>query len=240
MLDESRGVVEVWSREVGSRSGRSWCVGRSKFIVFSTPYHISSWQSRVQLLVITHLGRRIAGQRILMLGAYRPAEVAIGHPSRSSGQGGRHPLQPVVNEFKCLFGQVEVGLRQADGRRFVDAYLDTQPNRLGETFRQTLYAQTGGQPLFTIELLRGMQERGDLVRDEHGRWIEGENLDWETLPARVEGVIAERIGLGRLPEHLRQALTVASVEGQDFTAEAVVRVRGVDEADLVDCLSDQL
>jgi len=133
---------------------------------------------------------------------------------------------------------IELDLSRADGRRFVDAYLDAEPNRLGETFRQTLYAQTGGHPLFTIELLRGMQERGDLVRDEGGRWIEGSTLDWETLPARVEAVIAERIG--RLPEPLRQALNVASVEGLDFTAEAVARVRAIDEGDMVDCLSDQL
>jgi adenylate cyclase len=201
------------------------------------------WADSGSINLLFHLGRRIDGQRFLILGAYRPVEVAVGRPSTlpPSGVGGqreRHPLAQVVNEFQGLFGQVKLDLSQADGRRFVDAYLDIEPNQLGETFRQTLYAQTGGHPLFTIELLRGMQERGDLIRDEGGRWIEGPNLDWETLPARVEAVIAERIG--RLPEHLRQALTVASVEGQDFTAEAVARVRGVDEGDMVDCLSDQL
>jgi hypothetical protein len=209
------------------------------------------WADAASINLLFHLGRRIGGQRILMVGAYRPVEVAVGRPpapgvgqvatlppSGVAGQRERHPLAQVVNEFQGLFGQVKLDLSQADGRRFVDAYLDIELNQLGETFRQTLYAQTGGHPLFTIELLRGMQERGDLVRDEGGRWIEGPNLDWETLSARVEAVIAERIG--RLPEHLRQALTVASVEGQDFTAEAVARVRGVDEGDMVDCLSDQL
>ncbi|NIO72144.1 MAG: hypothetical protein GTN71_24745, partial [Anaerolineae bacterium] len=91
------------------------------------------------------------------------------------------------------------------------------PNRLGVAFREMLYRQTRGHPLFTIELLRGLQERGDLVQDPEGRWVEGPALDWETLPARVEAVIAERIG--RLAEPLRAALRVASVEGEVFTAE---------------------
>jgi DNA-binding SARP family transcriptional activator len=207
------------------------------------------WADPASINLLFHLGRRITGQRILIVGAYRPAEVAMGRPPAPgvgqvstlpavAGQRERHPLTQVVNEFQRLFGQVELDLSQADGRRFVDAYLDAEPNQLGETFRQTLYAQTGGHPLFTVELLRGMQERGDLVRDAQGCWLEGPALDWETLPPRVEGVIAERVG--RLPGPLRQALAVASVEGQVFTAEAVARVCAVDEGEMVHCLSDQL
>ena len=101
-----------------------------------------------------------------------------------------------------------------------------------------LYRQTRGHPLFTVELLRGMQERGDLVQDPEGRWVEGPALDWETLPARVEAVIAERIG--RLAQPLQAALRVASVEGEDFTAEVVARVRATDEREMVRRLSGEL
>ena len=48
---------------------------------------------------------------------------------------------------------------------FVDALLDTEPNSLDEGFRQALIQHTDGHALFTAELLRAMQERGDLVRD---------------------------------------------------------------------------
>lgn len=67
-----------------------------------------------------------------------------------------------------------------------------------------------------------MQERGDLVQDEEGRWVEGPALGWETLPARVEAVIQQRVG--RLGEGLRDILTVASMEGERFTAQVVARV----------------
>jgi tetratricopeptide (TPR) repeat protein len=68
--------------------------------------------------------------------------------------------------------------------------------------------------------------------------MRGPALDWETLPPRVEGVIEERIG--RLEDELRETLTVASVEGEDFTAQVVARVREADERGLVRQLSREL
>jgi DNA-binding SARP family transcriptional activator/predicted ATPase len=190
------------------------------------------WADAGSINLLFHLGRQLAGTHILIVGAYRPEEVALGR------DGERHPLEPVVNEFQRDFGDVVVNLGQAESRDFVEAFLDSEPNRLGVPFRQMLYRQTRGHPLFTIELLRGLQERGDLVQDPEGRWVEGPALDWEALPARVEAVIAER--MGRLAQPLQGALRVASVEGEVFTAEVVARVRAADEREVVGRLSGEL
>jgi predicted ATPase/DNA-binding SARP family transcriptional activator len=190
------------------------------------------WADAGSIDLLFHLGRRLAGSRILVVGTYRAEEVAIGR------DGGRHPLEPVVNEFQRLFGDIIVDLAQAESRDFVEALLDSEPNRLASTFREMLYGQTRGHPLFTIELLRGLQDRGDLVRDPEGRWVEGAALDWDTLPARVEAVIAERIG--RLAQPLRAALRVASVEGEVFTAEVVAEVQATDELEILRRLSGEL
>jgi tetratricopeptide (TPR) repeat protein len=190
------------------------------------------WADLGSISLLFHLGRHLAGGRILIVGAYRPEEVALGR------DGARHPLEPVANELQREFGDLLVDLVQAKSREFVEALLDNEPNRLGVPFREMLYRQTSGQPLFTIELLRGMQERGDLVQDQGGQLVEGPALDWETLPARVEAVIAERIG--RLAQPLRAAMRVASVEGEVFTAEVVARILGIDERKLVERLSSEL
>lgn len=190
------------------------------------------WADAGSISLLFHLGRQLAGSRILIVGAYRPEEVALGRA------GKRHPLEPVVNEFQRHFGDIAVNVDQAESRAFMEAFLDSEPNRLGLPFREMLYRQTRGHPLFTIELLRGLQERGDLVQNLEGRWIEGPALDWETLPPRVEAVIAERIG--RLPQPLRDALQAASVEGETFTAEVVARVRAGDEREMVGRLSGEL
>jgi predicted ATPase/DNA-binding SARP family transcriptional activator len=190
------------------------------------------WTDRGSTGLLFHLGRRLPGSHILIVGAYRPEDVALGR------EGDRHPLEPVVNEFQRVFGELTINLSQAEGRGFVDALLDSEPNQLGAAFRETLYRQTRGHPLFTIELLRGLQERGDLVRDPANRWVEGPALDWQTLPARVEAAIRERIS--RLAEPLREALQVASVEGEVFTAEVVARVRGTNEREILARLSADL
>ncbi|TEU21724.1 MAG: hypothetical protein E3J21_01880, partial [Anaerolineales bacterium] len=202
------------------------------------------WADLGSISLLFHLGRQLAGSRILIVGAYRPEEVALGRPASPLLAGGieggreRHPLEPVVNEFQRDFGDIAVNVDQAESRDFIEAFLDSEPNRLGLPFREMLYRQTHGHPLFTIELLRGLQERGDLIQDPEGRWVEGPALDWETLPARVEAVIAERIG--RLAEPLQAALRVASVEGEDFAAEVMARVLGTDERKMVQRLSSEL
>jgi adenylate cyclase len=193
------------------------------------------WADAASLELLFRLGRRIGGSRILLVGTYRPDEVALGR------DGQRHPLEKVLAEFKRTYGDVWLDLdraMEAESRQFVDAFLDTEPNRLGEAFRRALCHHTGGHPLFTVELLRAMQERGDLVRDAKGRWVEGQSLDWGTFPARVDGVLEER--LGRLEGDLQQALQVASVEGEDFIAEVVARVQAVDPRILVRRLSGEL
>jgi hypothetical protein len=102
--------------------------------------------------------------------------------------------------------------------------IDSEPNALGVAFRSELAARTGGHALFTVELLRAMQQRGDLRLDPGGRWVEGPALRWEELPNRVEAAIAARIG--RLSADCIEALEVASVEGEEFTGEVVAAVTG--------------
>jgi tetratricopeptide (TPR) repeat protein len=193
------------------------------------------WADNASIGLLFQLGRHVETSRILILGAFRPNDVALGRG------GGRHPLEPVVHELTRYQGDVILDLDaipETASRQFVDAVIDAELNELGQAFRQALFHQTGGNALFTVELIRALQDRGDLVRDDTGRWGESRSLDWDALPARVEGVIAERID--RLSDELRQILTVASIEGELFTAEVVARVQAMVEREAVRRLSDDL
>ena len=187
------------------------------------------WADAGSLELLFHLGRRVESSKILIVGLYRPAEVALGRGND------RHPLERVVNEFQRRFGNIHIDLSLAEGRRFTNLLINTEPNRLTVDFREALYQHTDGHALFTIEMLRGLQERGDLVRNEIGQWVEGPAVDWKTLPPRVEGVIGERIG--RLPLLLQDLLKVSSIEGEVFTAEVVAQVQGIDDREIVRLLS---
>jgi tetratricopeptide (TPR) repeat protein len=137
-----------------------------------------------------------------------------------------------------MSGEEPIDLDACNGREVVTALLDTRPHELAPDFGERLFRHTEGHPLFTVELLREMEERGDLVRDAEGRWTEGTGLRWDRLPPRVEATIAE--GIGRLPDDCRTLLAAASVEGQEFTSEVVARALGTNERMTLQCLSSDL
>jgi DNA-binding SARP family transcriptional activator len=193
------------------------------------------WVDPSSSALLFHLSREVSDSHILIVGTYRPDEVAL------NWGDGSHPLADIVSELKRRHGDIwlDLGdLAPMEGRQFVAAYLDTQPNRLGVAFREALFRQTEGHALFTVELLREMQAQGDLRQDEQGNWTEGETINWNTLPAKVEGVIEKR--LTRLGVALQTVLAVASVEGETFTAEVVAAVQQLNERELVQQLSREL
>ena len=195
----------------------------------------AQWADTTSLALLFHLGRNLENSCILLLVAYRGDEVALGR------DGSRHPIETIVNELQRRFGDSRVDLDRAvesEGEVFVEALLDTELNRLSESFRSTLHGRTGGHPLFVVELLRSMQARGDLIQDAEGYWIAGPKLDWDALPARVEAVIQEHVD--RLTPDLREVLEIASVEGEVFTAQVVAHVRGIAERQLLRQLSQDL
>ena len=195
------------------------------------------WLDTASIGLLFHLVRRLAKEpsSILILCAYRPEEIMR---DQSAAQ---RQLARALSEFRRLFGDVWLGLDWADeeeGRQFVNNILDTQSNHLGQEFRAALYQRTAGHPLFTIELLRAMRERGDLIQDEDGCWHEGQELDWQLIPARVEAVIEARIQ--QLEPQYRELLSIASVEGESFTALVLAQVRGLAVGPLLRSLVQEL
>jgi DNA-binding SARP family transcriptional activator len=192
------------------------------------------WADSGTAALLFHLGRRLAGSRILLVCAYRPEALE----DCPDPKGLPEPSGSVLQELTRVWGDVLVDLDQADGRAFVEAYVDSEPNRLGVAFRQALYDHTGGNPLFTVELLRSFERRGALVQDKAGRWIEAPSLDWDHVPARVDAIIAGH--LAALPGDDRTLLQAVSVQGERFTAEVAARVLGWDEETTAQRLSGPL
>jgi predicted ATPase len=87
-----------------------------------------------------------------------------------------------------------------------------------------IWTRTGGNPLFTVELLSDLQEHHGVIRDQGGCLAEAPVLSWQRLPPRVEAVIAEQIA--RLPSGWQSMLKAAAVEGEVFTAEVLARLDG--------------
>lgn len=194
------------------------------------------WADSASLGLFFRLGRQVADSCLLILGTYRVEQTPPRSQGKDSGQG--LPLSQIAHELQRHLGEIRIDLevvRQTEGRTLVDGLLDTEPNQLNESFRQALYRQTGGHPLFVVELLQELKRSAALVRLADGRWTVGANLDWQTLPARVEGAIAGRIA--RLSQEEQWWLTIASVSGESFYGEVIAQVAGVDPRELGQTLS---
>ncbi len=174
------------------------------------------WIDPGSAALLFHLARGLAGSPVLLACSYRAEEAELRQET------GPRQLMVVRDELLSIHGDVSLDLTNASSPHFVDALLDSEPNALQRDFRDRLYQRTAGNPLFTIELLRGMQWRGELMRDQQGRWVEGPGLSWDALPARVEAVIDRRTR--HLSAACRDVLVAASVEGEQFTAEVVAAV----------------
>jgi DNA-binding SARP family transcriptional activator/tetratricopeptide (TPR) repeat protein len=166
-----------------------------------------------------HLAGAIGDLPVLLVGALRPA-------AGTDPGGAADPVTALVDEVRSR-SHADCLLRLSGSRRFVDAWLDTEPNLFHEEFREDLYRHTSGDALFTVEMVAGMRDRGDLVRDDRGRWVARAAVDWSWLPPRVEATIAARID--QVPAQARRDLEVASIQGEEFVAQVVAAARRAPE-----------
>ena len=193
------------------------------------------WADEASLELFLYLGKSLESSPVMILATYRPEEVETPDTDQQSSldkslniikqtrKGAWIDLDSIANETRLLF---------------TSALVDLMPNELSKEFREKLFNHTQGNPLFTVELLLDLQERGCLIVNSDGRLVEGANLDWNVLPGALEGVIEQRIG--QLSEDLRNILTVASVEGNNFTVQVVSHIEEINERDLIKKLSREL
>jgi len=193
------------------------------------------WADEASINLLFHLSRRLGQARVLIIGAYRAHEITLGRGDE------RHPLEATLNELKRYHGDIWIDLadlKTDTKRQFVDQVLNQQCDVDDESFRNALFEQTGGHALFTIELVQFLKEREFLLLDEHGKWQASEQLSWDGLPARVEGVIGERIS--RLDAQQRELLTAASIIGESFAAETLAGMLRLEVRDVIRSLSGSL
>ncbi len=120
------------------------------------------------------------------------------------------------------------------GPDLVKDYVRRTVPGVSDVFVDALTRHTGGHPLFLVELIDHLIS-GDQLIEESGNWQDSADIDWDAMPDQVQKVLATQ--LANLPEAVREALHVASVEGDQFTVEVVAGVleaRAIDVVRLLD------
>jgi DNA-binding winged helix-turn-helix (wHTH) protein len=163
--------------------------------------------------LLFHLCRRVAGYPILVVGSYRPVELA------GQNEEGRHPLDAVIHELQSHRSDLE--LRLEGSSSLVDTLVESHASGVPSERREEIFRLARGNPLFTMALLEAGYEQAE-----------------DPIPPRIGSVLAER--LAGLSERERRILDLASVDGEEFTAEVVAGADGSNEREVVQVLSGQL
>ena len=177
------------------------------------------WSDSATIDLLAMLARRREASRLLVLGTYRPADVA----------GAAHPLKPVKQELQVHGHCEEVPLEFLSVAAVAAVSLAAlSPARFPSELARVLHRNTDGNPLFLREHhRRTCWPRGSSARST-GRW-ELVGRRWrpsrwgcrETLRQMVEAQVE------RLTADEQAMLAVASVAGAEFSA-AVAGAGGID------------
>ena len=180
------------------------------------------WADPSTIDLLAYLSSKCAGLRWLLVLTYRPSDLW-----RSE-----HPFGPVKLELQARGRCREIALPFLS-RADLETYLSlTFPgHEFPDEFAAVIHSRTEGNPLFMVELLRYLGDKGVLARD-HAHWSllqPAPDLQHE-LPESVRGMIRRMVD--QLGEADRRLLMAASVQGLEFDSAIVAAVLEMDAAEV--------
>lgn len=180
------------------------------------------WADESSLLLLEHLGRRLAGTPLLVAVAYRHTEVAA------------NPR--LAHTLTHLLHLPDVGVQRLRLTRLAPAAVAELVRGLSGreppgALVDVLEAETEGNPFFVGEVYRHLAEAGRLV-DAAGAWRTDFPVTEIDVPDTVRLVVEQR--LSRLSAECRRVLVWAAVIGHDFTFSLLEVVSDGGALDAVD------
>lgn len=181
------------------------------------------WADQASLDLLRYLARYLDSQPILLIATYRDDEVTRNHPLYSL-------LPPLIRETQAIRIELNVLDRNAVDALVAESW--TLPARDQEHLVTYLLVHAEGHPLFTIELLRTL-EQGDFVRQSEDGW-HLTDLRGVPVPSLLRQVIEGR--MVQLGEEARHFLEVAAVIGQEVPLHVWQAVADMADEDLLSVL----
>jgi ABC-type transport system substrate-binding protein/serine/threonine protein kinase len=164
--------------------------------------------AEISIEALQYIVRRLGPTPTLIVGSYRQTETDK-----------RHPLIRMLDSFADDPRFVSMTLppfSPSEHRALVESLVGAP--KVADELARRLRDATEGNPFFTKELVRSLVESGGISRDDTGAWrfSKEAELSADALPATIQQAVEKRIE--RLPEELRELLSIASVLGKTFDA----------------------
>lgn len=184
------------------------------------------WADPASLQLLRHLVASDHPMRLLVIGAYREAELPRTHPLVES-------LAALHREHGVSFVEL-AGLNDEQVVTLMEAAAGHDLDAAGIELARAVHRETDGNPLFVTEVLRHLAETGAIRQDPYGRWSTASSSTPVAIPASIRIVINARVG--RLGSAAEQALSMAAVIGREFELDVLAHATGLVENDLFDIL----
>lgn len=181
------------------------------------------WLDETSVNLFLPLIQKLENSEVLILGSYRSNEV-----------NDKSYLFSVLNEVKRNFGNIELDLDlkdDEDKQIIMNSILDEVENDLSTEFRNKMLSITNGNPLFISELMSSLKQSNQVCVDEHGVMHSNADLDWSTIPVKLEAVVLGR--LSKLEEDTKSLLSSASVQGSSFLMQILSKIEGLNDRELM-------
>ncbi len=173
------------------------------------------WADSVSLDLLQHLARRLRGERVLLLGAYRDQSRESPAPLGT--------LLDSVRRARLLDEVVLRGLLPAGTNTLIRIRLNTTGGL--EDLTRVLHQRSDGNPLHVEELLESLLDRDATdVGDVRPDVIAGA----QDLPSGIDALILRRAR--RLGQGAQDVLSAVSVLGDEFDLQTARAVAGQSEA----------
>lgn len=184
--------------------------------------------AEVSIEALQYIVRRLGPTPTLIVGTYRSTEV-----------DSRGALLRMLESFRGdrRFASLTLGpFAASDHRLFLQTLIGDAD--LSASLVERLYESTEGNPFFTKELVRSLLDSGGIAQDNTGSWSLSADtgLSTDALPATIQQAVEKRIE--RLPEDLREVLSIASVIGKTLDFRDLETLAG--EKDDVEDAVDRL
>ena len=165
--------------------------------------------AEVSIEALQYIVRRLRPTPTLIVGSYRQTETDK-----------RHPLIRMLESFADDPRFVSITLppfSPSEHRSLVESLVGAP--KVSDELARRLRDATEGNPFFTRELVRSLVESGGIAKDDTGAWSFSKEaeISADALPATIQQAVEKRIE--RLPQELRDLLSVASVLGKTFDSK---------------------
>jgi serine/threonine protein kinase/tetratricopeptide (TPR) repeat protein len=174
------------------------------------------WADVSTVDLLSFLGSNRDIMRVLIIATYRVSEMLQS----------KHPFLRVMPDLQARGMCHEIPLRFLNVDE-VTVYVRKEfpDNIFPPEFPSLVHSKTEGSPLFAVEVVRYLRDRGVIARLD-GRWALAQSIPLieKQLPPSVSGMIQRKID--RLSDDDRHLLRVASVQGSEFDSAIVAETLG--------------